>query len=175
MGRGELPPVWRTAAEHITVPREKAVPLPDEIDFTTGACLGISARTAHRCVFVDGRVAGHTVLVAGGAGNVGHVAVALASSAGATVIATLGSRARAEMVRGAGAAVAQCLPLERVVEAHELVEADEFTGHILLDISGDAAGEMRYRRMRDLAHALRCARRVTRRWLPPGLPSKPSP
>jgi NADPH2:quinone reductase len=67
-----------TAAEFVTVPSERAVPLPDNVRLVTGACLGISARTAHRCVFADGPVAGQTVLVAGAAGSVGHAAVALA-------------------------------------------------------------------------------------------------
>ncbi len=79
-----------TAAELTTVPQEKAVQLPDGADFATGACLGIAARTAHRCVFADGPVAGQTVLVAGGAGSVGHAGVALAAWGGARVIATGG-------------------------------------------------------------------------------------
>jgi NADPH:quinone reductase len=60
-----------TAAEFVAVPQEKAVPLPGGVDFATGACPGISARTAHRCVFADAPIAGQTVPVAGGAGNVG--------------------------------------------------------------------------------------------------------
>jgi NADPH:quinone reductase len=94
-----------TAAEWVAVPRERAVALPDGVDFATGACLGISARTAHRCVFADGPVAGRKVLVAGGAGSVGHAAVALASWGGAMVIATVGSPVQADMVQHAGAAV----------------------------------------------------------------------
>lgn len=65
-----------TAAELVTVPHQKSVPLPAGIDLTTGACLGISARTAHRCVFADGPVIEQTVL---GAGNVGHAAVSFAA------------------------------------------------------------------------------------------------
>lgn len=92
-----------TAAELVAVQGDRAVPLPDGVDFATGACLGISARTAHRCVFADGPVAGLTLLVAGGAGNVGHAAVALASWGGARVIATIGSPVHAEPVHAAGA------------------------------------------------------------------------
>lgn len=92
-----------TAAELVAVPEDRAVPLPAGVDPALGACLGISARTAHRCVFADGPVAGRTFLVAGGAGNVGHAAVALASWAGATVIATVSSPAQAAPVRAAGA------------------------------------------------------------------------
>ena len=44
-------------------------------DFAQGACLGIPAITAHRCVQVAGSVAGRTVLVQGGAGAVGVCAV----------------------------------------------------------------------------------------------------
>lgn len=93
-----------TAAEYTTVPSEKAIRLPDEVDLATGACLGISARTAHRAVFADGPVAGTTVLVAGAAGNVGHAAVSLAAWGGATVIATIGSPEQAELAQTAGAA-----------------------------------------------------------------------
>lgn len=91
-----------TAAELVVVPEDRAVSLPDGVGLATGACLGISARTAHRCVFADGPVAGRTLLVHGGAGNVGHAAVALAAAGGARVIATAGASAR-EMVVAAGA------------------------------------------------------------------------
>jgi NADPH2:quinone reductase len=49
-------------------------------------------------------VDGKTVLVAGGAGNVGHAAVALAACGGARVIATVSSDEQAAMAREAGAA-----------------------------------------------------------------------
>ncbi len=92
-----------TAAEYVAVPSEKAVPLPDEADFETGACLGIPAMTAHRCLFIDGELQGRTVLVAGGAGAVGHAAVQLAKWAGARVIATV-SRPEQEAVARSAAA-----------------------------------------------------------------------
>lgn len=60
-----------TAAQWCTVPAHKAVPLPPGADFVAGACMGIPAMTAHRCVFADGSVRGKTVLVQGGAGAVG--------------------------------------------------------------------------------------------------------
>ncbi len=92
-----------TAAEFVTVPSERAVPLPDEVSFDVGASLGISARTAHRCVFADGSVEGQTILVSGGSGNVGSAAVSLAKCGGATVIATVGSIERETIAREAGA------------------------------------------------------------------------
>lgn len=45
--------------------------------------------TAHRCLFADGPVTGKTVLVAGGAGAVGHFATELAKHAGARVVTTV--------------------------------------------------------------------------------------
>lgn len=92
-----------TAAENIALPAAQAVPLPDGTSFAEGACLGIPAMTAHRCVFADGPVAGKAVLVTGGAGAVGHYAVQLAAWGGATVIATVSSEAKAAHAKAAGA------------------------------------------------------------------------
>jgi len=66
-----------------------------------GASLGVPAVTAHRCLFADGDVAGRTVLVAGGAGAVGHFAIQLARHAGARVVTTVSSAAKAELARAA--------------------------------------------------------------------------
>ena len=77
-----------TAAEFVAIDSGRAVGLPDNTSFDIGACLGIPAMTAHRCVFSDGPVAGQTILVTGGAGRVGHYAVQWAKQAGAKVIAT---------------------------------------------------------------------------------------
>ena len=77
-----------TAAEYVSVDSSRAVWLPDSVGFEVGACMGIPAMTAHRCVFADGSVDGQTLLVTGGAGRVGHYAIQWAKYAGATVIAT---------------------------------------------------------------------------------------
>ena len=94
---------YGTAAEYSVVPQERAVPLPDGIDFDLGANLGVPALTAHRCLYADGPVDGRTVLVAGGAGAVGHFAIELARAAGATVIATVSSPEKAALATAAGA------------------------------------------------------------------------
>jgi len=78
-----------TCAQYTTVPDRNAVRLPDHVDFTVGACMGIPAMTAHRCVLADGPVRGKTVLVQGGAGAVGFYAVQIAKLEGARVIATV--------------------------------------------------------------------------------------
>ncbi|MFT5037974.1 MAG: NADPH2:quinone reductase [Flavobacteriaceae bacterium] len=82
-----------TAAEYIALDANRAVALPDNTDFTVGACLGIPAMTAHRCVHADGDVRGKTILVTGGAGRVGYYAIQWAKMAGATVIATASNTA----------------------------------------------------------------------------------
>ena len=77
-----------TAAEYVAIDASRAPRLPDNAGFEVGACMGIPAMTAHRCVFADGDVTGQTILVTGGAGRVGHYAIQWASQAGATVIAS---------------------------------------------------------------------------------------
>ena len=95
---------WGTAAEYTVVPARQAVPLPAGASFELGASLGVPAMTAHRCLFADGPVAGQAVLVAGGAGAVGHYAIELAKWAGAqTVVATVSGPAKAELAAKAGA------------------------------------------------------------------------
>ena len=92
-----------TAAELVALDSDRAVPLPANVSFEIGACLGIPAMTAHRCVFADGPVEGQTLLITGGAGRVGHYAIQWASQAGADVIATASCEADAEACRDAGA------------------------------------------------------------------------
>jgi NADPH:quinone reductase len=94
---------WGTAAEWTVVPERQAVPLPDGASFELGASLGVPAMTAHYCLFVDGPIEGQTVLVAGGAGAVGHFAIQLGRWAGARVITTVSGPEKAELARQAGA------------------------------------------------------------------------
>jgi NADPH:quinone reductase len=94
---------WGTAAEWTVVPERQAVPLPDGVSMELGASLGVPAMTAHRCLFADGPVSGQSVLVAGGAGAVGHFAIQLAGWAGARVITTVSGPEKAELARQAGA------------------------------------------------------------------------
>jgi NADPH:quinone reductase len=94
---------WGTAAEWTIVPAERAVPLPDGVSAELGASLGVPAMTAHRCLFADGPIEGKTILVAGGAGAVGHFAIELAKFYGARVISTVSNADKAELAREAGA------------------------------------------------------------------------
>jgi NADPH:quinone reductase len=94
---------WGTAAQWTVVPERHAVTLPDGVPAEVAVALGVPAMTAHRCVFSDGPVAGQTILVAGGAGAVGHFAIELAKHGGARVISTVSGPEKGELAARAGA------------------------------------------------------------------------
>lgn len=101
-----------TAQEYAVLPLERVVGLPDAASFDVGASLGVPAMTAHRALTVaeggparlgPGALDGRTVLVAGGAGAVGHAAIQLARWSGARVITTVSSPEKAALATAAGA------------------------------------------------------------------------
>jgi NADPH2:quinone reductase len=105
-------PSGGTAQEYAVVPVRHVVELPDEASYDLGASLGVPFLTAHRCLTVTedgpdhlgpGRLAGRTVLVAGGAGAVGNAAIQLARWSDATVITTVSSPEKANLAALAGA------------------------------------------------------------------------
>ncbi len=61
---------------------------PSSVDWAVAAAAGVSAETAIRALDLVGVKAGSTVLIDGGAGGVGAVAVQIALARGATVIAS---------------------------------------------------------------------------------------
>lgn len=93
-----------TCAEYIALPDEQAVTLSEAVGLETGAVLGIPGLTAAQAVFGGGDISGKTVLISGGGGTVGYLAVQLAHWAGAKVIAT-GSPRDFDRIREAGAEV----------------------------------------------------------------------
>lgn len=101
-----------TAQEYAVLPSARVVKLPDAASFDLGASLGVPAMTAHRALTVadggparlgPGALTGRTVLVAGGAGAVGHAAIQLARWSGARVITTVSSPEKAALATAAGA------------------------------------------------------------------------
>ncbi|MDX6283705.1 MAG: NADPH:quinone reductase [Kribbellaceae bacterium] len=104
-------PLSGSAQEYTTLPAERVFPLADNASFELGASVGVPAITAHRALTVaeggptrlsPGALEGKVILVAGGAGAVGHAAIQLARWAGATVIATT-SPGKAGYAEAAGA------------------------------------------------------------------------
>jgi NADPH:quinone reductase len=99
---------YGTAAEYSVLPVARVRPLPGDAPDELGACLGVPAVTAAHCLLVGGAggpaaLRGRDVLVAGGAGAVGHYAIELAKHAGARVVTTVSSEEKAELARAAGA------------------------------------------------------------------------
>lgn len=93
-----------SAAQWMTLPASRAVPLPDGVSFAEGACLGIPAMTAHRAVMLQGGVRGKRVLVQGGSGAVGFYAVQWAKLFGATrIAASVRNAVVSDALREAGA------------------------------------------------------------------------
>lgn len=76
-------------ADYVAVEARNLAPLPDDVDFTTGASLPISGLTAWQGLVVHGRLqAGQRVIAHGAAGAVGSMVAQLARAFGAYVIGT---------------------------------------------------------------------------------------
>lgn len=80
---------------------------PTSIDFIQAAALPVVGLTAWEAVFDKGRVeAGDYVLVHGGAGGLGHIAIQYLSTIGARIATTVSNKVKADLALGLGAEVA---------------------------------------------------------------------
>ena len=104
-----------SAAQYVSIDSSRAITLPDNTSFAQGACLGIPAMTAHRCVFADGPVKGQTIFITGGAGRVGHYAIQWAKQSGAIVITSASNdKSRQECIAAGADCVVDHSDLEMV-------------------------------------------------------------
>ena len=94
-----------TAAEYIALPAPQVLPLPDNISFAQGATLGIPAMTAAHSILSGGaHVKGGRILISGGGGVVGRMAIQMARAAGAKqIIATAAQPLSIKTAHDAGA------------------------------------------------------------------------
>jgi NADPH2:quinone reductase len=91
-------------AELNAVPVRELVPIPDGVDDRDACALMLQGITAHYLANDTFPLRpGHVALVHACAGGVGSTLVQLAKARGATVIATVGSEAKAQLARGFGA------------------------------------------------------------------------
>ena len=91
--------------------------LPDRMSFGEGACLPIPMLTAWNALVIKTKAQpGETVLVQGGAGGVGHLAIQLARQMGCHVFTTVSSTEKGDFCRAAGAEVVINYREEDVVE-----------------------------------------------------------
>jgi NADPH:quinone reductase len=129
-----------TCAQFITLPAEQAIAMPEQLTFEEAACLGIPALTAYRALATDGGVLDKVVLVAGGAGAVGHYAIQMARLMGAAkVITTVSTTAKAAHARAAGADEIINYKSENVVERIKALTAGHGVERVVeVDIAGNA-------------------------------------
>jgi putative PIG3 family NAD(P)H quinone oxidoreductase len=93
-------------AEKVAVPAGQVMPVPDGIDLVTAGALPEVACTVWSNVFmVAGLRPDETLLVHGGAGGIGTMAIQLAHALGARVLTTAGSAEKLDVCRSLGADV----------------------------------------------------------------------
>jgi NADPH2:quinone reductase len=123
--------------EYVTVPVAFGIAkLPDGIDFTEAAALGLAGTAAVDAFDAANVTANQTVLVVGATGGVGQQVLQLAVRAGATVIATAHSKEEIELVTQLGAAHTVDYRGD-IVEQVRSLNADGVD--VVLHFAGDAA------------------------------------
>ncbi|MEU6450634.1 NADP-dependent oxidoreductase [Streptomyces sp. NPDC046979] len=122
-------------AAYATAPARSFAAKPESIDFTQAAALPLASLTAWQALNDTARLTrGQHVLIQGGAGGVGHLAVQIARHLGAEVTATA-SADDADFVRSLGAA--RVVDYRTTTISDVLTDADAalvpFTGQTRLD------------------------------------------
>jgi NADPH:quinone reductase-like Zn-dependent oxidoreductase len=103
-GMPRFPRLAGAYAEYLAAPSLQLSGIPDGVDFEQAAAIPLAALTAWQALADAAAVSGgDVVLIHGASGGVGHLAVQIAVSLGASVIATAGRPAH-EFLRRLGAA-----------------------------------------------------------------------
>jgi NADPH:quinone reductase len=124
-------------AEYASVPAKMLVKLSPAIDFRTASAVMLQGMTAHYLSHSTFPLkSGQTALVHAGAGGTGRLLVQMAVMRGARVIATVGSEAKAELAKSAGASDA--LLYDKV---DWVAEVKRLTGGAGVDVVYDAVGK----------------------------------
>jgi len=124
----------------VVAPAERLVPVPDNVATDVAAALLLQGMTAHYLMkSVFPLHAGHTALVHAAAGGVGLLLTQLAKLAGAQVIATVSTEAKAALAKGAGA--------DHVINyqvSDFAAEAKRLTGGRGPDVAYDGVGKVTF-------------------------------
>jgi putative PIG3 family NAD(P)H quinone oxidoreductase len=122
--------------EKVLVPAGQVMPVPAGVDLVTAGALPEVACTVWSNVFmIAGLQKGETLLVHGGAGGIGTMAIQVAHALGARVVATAGSPEKLELCRRLGADVAVSYREQDFVE--EVRRATDGAGaDVILDNMG---------------------------------------
>ncbi|MCC6209269.1 MAG: zinc-dependent alcohol dehydrogenase family protein [Gammaproteobacteria bacterium] len=129
-------------AEYKVIDQDVARLKPAALNFTEAAAAPLVMITAWEALFARARVqAGQSVLIHGGTGGVGHVAIQLAKRAGAQVCVTVGSPDKVAYARGLGADETILYSERDFVQA-----VNEWTGGRGVDVALDTVGGEVFRR-----------------------------
>lgn len=127
-------------AEHQAVPAKLLVALPTGVDFPTAAAAMLQGMTAHYLTHSTFPLKpGQIALVHAAAGGTGRLVVQMAAMLGARVIATVGTPAKAELARQAGASDAILYDQQDWV-----AEVKRLTGGAGVDVVYDSVGRATY-------------------------------
>lgn len=109
-----------TLASHIAADAQLLAKMPANLTFREAAALPLVAITAANVMERLAIVPGEKVLVHGGVGGVGHIAVQMAKAAGAHVVTTVSTPEAGQVARelGADAAVLRSTPVADYVAEH---------------------------------------------------------
>ncbi|WP_026551975.1 NAD(P)H-quinone oxidoreductase [Arthrobacter sp. H20] len=123
-------------AEQVTVPAGQVLPAPPGVDLVTAAALPEVAATVYSNLFMTAHLqAGERVLIHGGSGGIGTMAIQLALAFGAIPIVTAGSAAKLEVARSLGALT--CINYREQDFVAEVAAATSGAGvDVILDVVG---------------------------------------
>lgn len=124
-------------ATHAVVPRAAIVPVPAGVSPDVAGAVGIAGLTAYNVARLSEAAVGDTVVVFGAAGGVGLPLVSYVSSLGARVVGQVGSAAKADAVRTAGASDVVVADAESVRDALGGLDGGEFEPTVVIDPLGD--------------------------------------
>jgi NADPH2:quinone reductase len=124
-------------AEYAAVPARMLVRIPDGLDFRTAAAAMLQGMTAHYLSHSTFPLKnGHTALIHAAAGGTGRLLVQIAVMLGARAIGTVGTPAKAELAREAGASDTILYDTQDWV-----AEVKRLTGGAGVDVVYDSVGQ----------------------------------
>lgn len=92
------------AAQYVSVPAKRAIPVPEGVSITDAACTTVTFATVQHMLFDNARLEpGETILVQAGGSGIGSTAIRMAKALGCTVITTVGSEDKVEKAKAIGA------------------------------------------------------------------------
>ncbi len=132
-------------AEYATVAAASLLPIPDDVSFEQAAAVVLQGMTAHYLTHSTFALKpGQTCLIHAAAGGAGLLIVQLAKIAGATVIGTVSTEAKASMVRQHGADHVILYTHQDFVE-----ETKKLTGGKGVDVVYDSVGSTTFHKSLD--------------------------